>query len=55
MRGGVDYALNRALAAWNNDKQASLAAAVSAPVNVHPAASPKPSVTFGAGFFLQRA
>ena len=28
--GGVDYALNRALAAWNTDKQASLA--------LHPAA-----------------
>ena len=27
--GGVDYALNRALAAWNNDKQASRLVAVS--------------------------
>ena len=34
--GGVDYALNRALAAWNNDKQASSFAAVPNPSDCGP-------------------
>lgn len=34
--GGVDYALNRALAAWNNDKQASMFIDASTPVVMSP-------------------